>query len=123
MKKVLCFFTLALFFGAFNSAFLFLLVLIGKAMPFLAKYDLFWSLPSLLSMIVTLEIVGKLFVPQIMATPMKVLGALMAVTNFIDLIVLVTGGDSVNGYRSVMLIIIGICFIRWSKDYKNGETF
>ena len=100
-----------------------MLVHIGKAITLLARYELFWSLPSLISMIVTLEIVGKLFVPQIMATPMKVLGALMAVTNFIDLIVLVTGGDSVNGYRSVMLIIIGICFISLSKDYQNGETF
>ena len=123
MEKVLCFFAISVIFGFFNIIFELLFSFVGSVLPFLARFDAFWTMPYALSALVTLPIVQKIFAPEIIATPLKVLAIMIIVTNLFDIAVLILGDNSVNGVQAAASIMIGICFFSMAKRYKKGELF
>ena len=121
MKKVLCFFTISVFLGFFNIIFELLFSFAGSVLPFITRFDVYWAMPYALSALVALPIVQKIFAPEIIATPLKVLAIMIVVTNLFDIVVLVLGDNSVNGMQAAASVMIGICFLSMAKRYKRGE--
>ena len=121
MKKVFCFFFISLFFGFFNIIFELLFSVAGNVLPFITRFDVYWAMPYVLSALVVLPIVQKIFAPEIIATPLKVLAIIIIATNLFDIAALFLGDNSVNGMQAVGFVLIGICFLNLSKRYKKGE--